>query len=103
MQTDGYSPLHAHLQPLPALAPGAPAAPASFLRRALLGLRRGQGGTVDVLLRVVDTEGVRRGLFKGLSMNALKGPLAVGVSFCTYDALKGALGVEGGGGGGGHG
>jgi hypothetical protein len=100
MQTDGFSSAHAHLQPLPALAPGAPGAASTLLRRALLGLRRGQGGTVDVLLRVVDTEGVRRGLFKGLSMNALKGPLAVGVSFCTYDALKGALGVEGGGGGG---
>lgn len=67
------------------------------LRKALLVLRRSKGGTVDVLLRVVDTEGVRRGLFKGLSLNAIKGPLAVGVSFSTYDALKGILGVEGGG------
>jgi hypothetical protein len=98
MQTEGYTPLHAHLDPPPTRPAGAED---SLLRRALLSLRRGSGGSVDVLLRVVDAEGLRS-LYKGLSMNALKGPLAVGVSFCTYDALKGLCGVEGGRGGGGH-
>ena len=97
MQTDGFSPLHAHLSSPEPRAPGShpPAGSSSDLaRRFLLLLRRKEGGTVDVLLRVVDTEGVRRGLFKGLSMNAIKGPMAVGVSFCTYDVLKSAFGVE---------
>ena len=37
--------------------------------------------------RIVAEEGVR-GLFKGLSMNFIKGPLSVGVSFTMYDLLK---------------
>ena len=39
------------------------------------------------LSRIVAEEGVR-GLFKGLSMNFIKGPVSVGVSFTTYDLLK---------------
>jgi len=53
------------------------------------------GGTLDVFIRVMETEGIIRGLFKGLTMNIVKGPLAVGVSFCVYDILKGLAGIEG--------
>ena len=87
MQTEGFSPFHAHLQhrhslfePLPSMAAR---------------VKRVDGGMIDTLFAIYSREG-RRGLFKGLSMNVIKGPIAVGVSFTTYDILKGFLNLEGG-------
>ena len=42
---------------------------------------------------IVETDGWR-GLYKGFSMNLIKGPLGVGISFTFYDFLKRSWGVE---------
>lgn len=121
MQTEGYTPNHAHnsidtpsSSPSPSTSTAASAATTlgsnderrrnGVFRKLLLNFRWKEGGAVDTLTRVYSTEGFQRGLFKGLSLNAIKGPIAVGVSFTTYDLLKKALRLEGGGEGrGGHG
>lgn len=46
---------------------------------------------LGTMREIVTQEGVTRGLYKGLSMNWLKGPIAVGVSFTTFDITHSLL------------
>lgn len=46
---------------------------------------------LGTMREIVTQEGVVRGLYKGLSMNWLKGPIAVGISLSTFDVTHNLL------------
>jgi len=44
-------------------------------------------GALATARKIIREEGITRGLYKGVTMNWLKGPISVGVSFMTFDTL----------------
>lgn len=50
-------------------------------------------GVIQTLQLVYSEEGVR-GLYKGVSLAWIKGPLSLAISFSTFDALKSVFGVQ---------
>ena len=44
-------------------------------------------GAIATARQIIREEGVRSGLYKGVTMNWMKGPVSVGVSFMVFDTL----------------
>ena len=49
---------------------------------------------VDTLTRIYQVEGVRRGLYRGMSINYLRAIPMVAVSFTTFELMKQLLHLD---------
>lgn len=53
----------------------------------------GNTSVVRTFRTLLQTEGTR-GLFKGFTLNVVKGPIAIGISFATFDRMKEWFGIS---------
>lgn len=67
--------------------------PLDIVRRRMQTSRDGEAYNtiMGTLKKIYTEEGIKGGFFKGLSMNWVKGPIAVGISFATYDWIRDTL------------
>lgn len=61
--------------------------PLDIVRRRMQ-TRPGYKTIIGTVSQIVKEEGVIGGMYKGLSLNWVKGPIAVGISFSTFDTVQ---------------
>jgi solute carrier family 25 protein 42 len=44
-------------------------------------------GAITTARKIIREEGITSGLYKGVTMNWMKGPISVGISFMTFDTI----------------
>ena len=52
-----------------------------------LGIPHKNAKCLEIFMYILKNEGIIGGFYKGLSMNWIKGPIAVGISFATFDTV----------------